>query len=203
MDNTPTPLRFWHGGQRWTGTPELRPSRAKSYECGPGIYLTTRLATARKYAKGAGQTVLMELSPDITLLEDTSLSLDELLEGLAQLPRVRGRKDIEQRLRENAQRHPDGQLPAIYLLNLCVNNDALGGDTGPALARWFTSKGIDASLNSKSNEDWLVVFNPAKIQKASVLKGEAPWDIGDLPLFKEQVASAPSTSPAPRKPRMG
>ena len=119
------------------------------------------------------------------------------------MPRVRGRKDIEQRLRENAQRHPDGQLPAIYLLNLCVNNDALGGDTGPALARWFTSKGIDASLNSKSNEDWLVVFNPAKIQKASVLKGEAPWDIGDLPLFKEQVASAPSSSPAPRKPRMG
>ena len=202
MDNTPDTLRFWHGGQRWTGSPELRPSRSKSYECGPGIYLTTRLATARKYAKGAGQTVLMELSPDVTLLEDTTLTLDELLEGLAQLPRVRGRKDIEARLRENAARHPDGQLPAIYLLNLCVNNEALGGDTGPALARWMTGKGIDASLNSKSNEDWLVVFNPAKIQKATVLKGDAPWDIGDLPLFKEQVASL-GESPKPRKPRFG
>lgn len=184
-------LKFWHGAQRWEGRAELRPSRPKSYECGPGLYLTNDLSTARNYAKGSGQTVLIELAADVVLLEDRTLSLAEMLAGLDSLPRVRGRKDIVAGLTQAAERHPNGQLPACYLLNWCVNNDSLGGDSGPALARFFVSKGIDASLYSRpGTEDWVIVFNMDKIKRATVLKANAAWEVGDFPRLRDQVEAA-------------
>ena len=200
-DTTPG-FRFWHGAQRWTGTPELRPSRPQSYHCGPGLYLTTHVDTARKYAKGGGQMVLVEVAPEATVLEDSWLPLADLLQGLASLPRVKGRKAIEQDLRQSAQRFPDGQMPAEFLMNLCVNQDALGGETGPALARWYASKGIDVSLYSRSRgEDWVVVFNPTKIRQARVCRGNEPWEIGDFPMWRAQHAAVSPPEPPPRRPR--
>ncbi len=214
MSPTENTLKFWHGAQRWEGRAELRPSRPKSYECGPGLYLTNEVNTARKYAKGAGQTVLIELDPSVCLLEDAHLTLSEMLEGLASLPRVKGRKEIQEGLTRAAVRHPDGQLPACYLLNWCVNNDALGGDSGPALARFFVSKGIDASLYSRpGDEDWVVVFNVDKVRKATVFKANAAWELGSFPPLRAQRAAleapvvaepAPSEflAPAPKRPKM-
>jgi len=203
-------LKFWHGAQRWEGRAELRPSRAKSYECGPGLYLTNELSTARGYAKGAGQTVLIELDPQVVLLEERTLSLDEMLEGLASLPRVRGRKEIADGLRQAAERHPSGQMPACYLLNWCVNNDALGGESGPALARFLVSKGIDASVYSRpGDEDWVVVFNMEKVRRCTVLKANAAWELGDFSTLRAQrsalqlaaptAESEGASAPAPRR----
>lgn len=183
-----TTLKFWHGAQRWEGRAELRPSRAKSYECGPGLYLTTSVNTARSYSKGAGRTVLIELAPDVVLLEDRTLTLAEMLEGLDSLPRVRGRKEIVAGLQRAAERHPNGQLPACYLLNWCVNTESLSGDSGPALARFLVSKGIDASVYSRPGaEDWVIVFNTQKVQKATVMTANAAWEQGDFPRLRDQV----------------
>ncbi len=194
--DTPT-LKFWHGAQRWSGRAELRPSRPKCYECGPGLYLSNRHATARKYAKGGGQTVLVELSPDVVRLEDCRLTLEEMLEGLASLPRVKGRKHIEEGLRKSSQRHGGGPMPAEYLMNYCVNYESLGGESGPALARWYASKGIDLSVYSRpGGEDWVVVFNPAKVVRAQVLKADAAWEQGDFPGFETQRESLVSSNPA-------
>lgn len=193
--DTPT-LKFWHGAQRWSGRAELRPSRPRCYECGPGIYLSNHQSTARKYAKGGGQTVLVELSPDVVVLEDSRLTLDEMLEGLAGLPRVRARKDIEKGLRKSALRHPDGLMPAEYLMNYCVNYESLGGESGPALARWYASKGIDVSVYSRpGDEDWVVVFNPDKVVSAQVFKADAAWEMGDFE--KLSVQRKILTKPAP------
>lgn len=198
-------LRFWHGAQRWSGRAELRPSRPKCYECGPGIYLSNRQSTARKYAKGGGQTVLVELSPDVVVLEDIRLTLDEMLEGLASLPRVRGRKDIEAGLQKSALRHPDGLMPAEYLMNYCVNYESLGGESGPALARWYVSKGIDVSVYTRpGDEDWVVVFNPDKVVSAQVLKADAAWEVGDfekLSVQRDRLAKSAPVMPRPSFPR--
>lgn len=204
----PKPLQFWHGAQRWTGQPELRPCRPKSYECGPGLYLTNRYATARKYAKGGGQTVLVTLEPDVTLLEDVRLPLTTLLEGLAELPRVRGRQEIRRRLEEAAayQKQPD--LPASYLLNNCINTESLGGDTGPVLARWFVAQGIDVSRYDRpGDEDWLVVFNMDKIARARPMKADDAYALGDFPTLPQQrlvVSPVEETAVAslPRAPRI-
>lgn len=197
--DTPT-LKFWHGAQRWSGHPELRPSRPKCYECGPGFYLSNHQSTARKYARGGGQTVLVEIAPDVVILEESWLSLADQLQGLNSLPRVRGRKEIEAGLRKSAQRHPDGLMPAEYLMNYCVNYESLGGESGPALARWYTSKGIDLSVYSRpGGEDWVVVFNPAKVIFTQVLKADAAWEQGDFKGFatqREGLVSSPSPQPS-------
>lgn len=213
MTSSEPTLKFWHGAQRWDGRAELRPSRPKSYECGPGLYLTNHVNTARSYSKGAGQTVLIELAPDVVLLEDRTLSLAEMLEGLDQLPRVRGRKEIVAGLKKASERHPDGRMPACYLLNWCVNTDSLGGDSGPSLARFLVSKGIDASLYARpGTEDWVIVFNMDKVRRATVFKADAAWEQGDFPRLRAQVEAlrepAPATletaaaAPAPRRLKM-
>lgn len=191
MDLSPDTLKFWHGGRRFEGHPDLRPSRKGHYECGPGFYLSNRLATARKYAKGGGQTVLVELAPDVGVLEQSCLPLDDQLDGLASLPRVRARKDIEQGLRQSALRMGGKPMPAEFLLNYCVNHEALGGDTGPALARWYASRGIDVSVHNPGTgqENWIVVFNPGKVVRARVVKAGPAWEVGDFPTLADQIRS--------------
>lgn len=202
-----TALCFWHGSQRWSGTPQLQPARPKCYEHGPGLYLTTALPTARKYARGAGKAVLVEVDPNLTFLEDAKLTLAQQLEGLAQLPRVRHRKAVEAGLCESAARHPVGNpIPAIYLLNYLVNYDALGGEAGPALARWFVAQGIDASRAKEGREEsWVVLFNLDKIRRAQPLPAAqadaidsfSPLELQRLQL-QGQAAPAPSVRLRPR-----
>lgn len=183
-------LNFWHGARRWENPPTLRPSRSGRYECGPGVYLSNHLSTARKYSKGGGQAVLVCLSPDINLLEESFLTLQEQLDGLSVLPRVKSKKNIIDDLNQAATRHHQKPMPASYLLNLCVNYESLSGKSGVALANWYASKNIDASLVSQSNdENWIVVFNPEKIISAKVYNSSDAWDIGDFPTLAEQKSS--------------
>lgn len=163
-------VKFWHGSQKWSGSPVVQPSRKGCYECGPGLYLTTHRTTAAKYSRGAGSLVMVEIDPGVRLLQDATFTRAQMQEALDSLPRLRNRKKIEADLDECLTRHPDGQLMAIYLVNLCVNHEALSGENGPALARWLTQNGVDASLEGKSGkEDWLIVFNPKVIIGSSKL----------------------------------
>ena len=190
--NSPTlpHTSWWHGSQKWDGHPEIKPSRKGCYECGPGLYLTNRRQTALKYSKGAGSLVHVGLDPNITLLQDVCFTRAQMQDALDSIPRLRRRAAIEADLDRSARRHPDDQLPAIYLVNLCVNHEALSGDAGPALARWLTAHGVDASLEGKSGkEEWLIVFNPKALvysQKLTAKEADAlPYDFDT---FDEQRA---------------
>lgn len=208
-DSTPV-LKFWHGSQRWDGHPQVGPSKKGRYEAGPGIYLTTHRNRAAGYAKGAGSLVYVEASIELRLLEDARLTRQQMAEALAALPRLRNRKKIEADLDECAERHPDGRLFASYLVNLIVNHEALTGGAGPALARWLTEHGIDASRQSQSgNEDWLVVFNPDVLKtfkKLTAAQADAmgldAWDWGSMEEQRAALAPSPAVaSPSPRSRR--
>lgn len=182
-------LQFWHGSQRWTGHPKLNPSRPGCYECGPGLYLTTGVKTARKYSSGSGKTMLIEVGADIKLLEDSYLSAQEMREAVDSLPRVKNRQELMADLEDCFKRYPSDKVPAACLVNLCVNNESIGGKSGPALARWLSEKGIDASLTSAyGQEQWLIVFNLEKIKKFRAVTSSEAWDIGDQPFYKDQLA---------------
>ena len=208
---TSTPIKCWHGSQRWSGSPQVQPARKGCYECGPGLYLTTRRTTAAKYAKGAGSLVMIDLDPGLRLLEDTTFTRAQMQEALDSLPRLRRRKQIEEDLDRAVERHPNGQLMACYLVNLCVNHEALAGDNGPALARWLTDNGVDASLESKSGtEEWLIVFNPKIILKSRKLTAaeadKLDWELDKVSDQVKAHRASLNTAPpaaAPSRPRMG
>ncbi len=66
-----------------------------------------------------------------------------------------------------------------------MNYDATAGANGPALAAFLAARGIDAALvDANSREDWVVVFNPAKI--ISVAPSPARGFAGphELPLLR-------------------
>lgn len=154
---------------------------------------------------------MVELDPGLKLLDDVSFTRAQMQEALDSLPRLRRRKQIEEDLDRATERHPNGQLMACYLVNLCVNHEALAGDNGPALARWLTDNGVDASLESKSGaEEWLVVFNPRVILKSRKLTAaeadKLEWELDKVSdqikayrtSFEAQIAPV-----SPSRPRVG
>lgn len=179
-------LQLWHGGARWIGGPEVQAPRPGRYECGPGIYLSTEYSDAYKYARGGKVTTLVDLAPELRLLEKTRLPLADVLEFAQNLPRLRKRAEILSDLKANVARRQalDPELiDASVLVNLCVNYEALSGATGLALARWLVDQGIDASWHSPGGDRyWLVVFNPKVIKAFKVVRAaDVSLDMRSLP----------------------
>lgn len=157
----PAPLIFYHGAQRWEGPPQIVAHRKGHAEHGPGIYLTTSWTTASKYAKGGGSVYRVEVSPLVRWLEDADLPLQETVDWVKALPRLRGKSDIMASLQRIASRV--GKLPAEVLVNNFVNADAASGEHGPALADYLVRHGVDASHVRHGAEDWVVIFNPQTV----------------------------------------
>lgn len=179
-------FQYWHGGKRWDGKPEVQAPRQGRYECGPGIYLTNRYLTAKKYAAGGKVTTLITLANNVRWLQDAKLPLKELFDFLDTVPRLKGRArvkaDFEQRCVRREMLMTD-LCPVEYLVNILINTESLAGQVGLALVDWLTSKGVDASLHgAHGQEQWVIVFNPAVIVKHEVVSGsKVSLDSYELP----------------------
>ena len=176
----------WHGGSRWKGKPEVQAPRKGRYECGPGIYLSTRYLTARKYAKGSNVTTLVTLADGVRWLQHAKLPLRELVAFLEEAPRLKGRHVLKEDFLLRAVRRDlsmDDLCPVENLVNVLINTESLAGKVGLYLAEWLVSKGIDASLyNAFGQDQWVIVFNPAVIVKHTVVSAtNAPLDLYELP----------------------
>jgi hypothetical protein len=180
------PLVVYTGTQVWEGRPEIRKSRKGRAEHGPGLYFTTRLQTARKYAKGRGPVLRVEISPDLTWLEDAIVPTELLLRWVAAQRGLRHKKEIISDISNNATRtaariSTPSELNsyAEVLVNLMVNYDVLTGSHGPALAEFLVAMGISAShVRMSGNEEWVVLFDPTKVLS---WRRVGPDDAEDLP----------------------
>lgn len=160
-----TPIEVYTGTQVWTGRPTIRPAKKGRVEHGPGLYFTTSLATALKYAKGRGTVLRVEIDPDFTWLEDAIAPIGTLVDWVQSRRGLRRKREIESDLLERAGR---GLAPGMgrvsALVNLMVNYEAITGDHGPALAQFLADLGIGAShVNRSGGEEWIVVFDPTKV----------------------------------------
>ena len=60
-------------------------------------------------------------------------------------------------------------MPTRVLNNLIVNYEAGSGDNGIKVNQFLVDHGVDAEVQSKSNEDWLVVFNTSIIKDHEIV----------------------------------
>lgn len=185
MSSSVSNIRLYHGARSWDGPPEVQRGRAKRTEHGPGIYLTTSLATAKKYAKGGGRVKLVTISSGLRLLDDAKIKASEAIDFVRTQLRKK-RKEIIEDIERHAGRIGKDTISLAVIVTLAVNHDALVGDASPALARFLVSRGVDATVVTQSSptggdEDWLVLFNPEKIVSIEEIGKNEPWD---LPLVR-------------------
>lgn len=177
----PNRIVMWHGSRAWTGTPEVRGHKAGRAERGAGIYATTHLETAQKYAKGGGAVRKLVFTPSL-LLERAALSLNDTISFVQEIVPRGMREDFIERLTDAASRHnlegrklvgSDGpHFMADSLVALFVNSDISHGKKGVALTEFLVSQGIDGSFMRESgNEYWAVIFNPLCIESHDIARG--------------------------------
>jgi hypothetical protein len=174
------PIVVYTGTQVWEGRPYIKDSRKGHSEHGPGLYFTTRLQTARKYAKGRGTVLRVEVDPKFLWLEDTQVPVETLVNWVTSRRGLRKKKEI---IDDIVVRGGGGLAPgmrrATILVNLMVNYDAITGTHGPALAEFLAALGIGAShLRMSGGEEWIVLFDPSKVTS---WRRVAPDDAEDLP----------------------
>jgi len=154
-------FQMYHGGSRWSTSPEIRPSKVGRYEGGPGIYLTNNYETARKYAKGGNVVQLVDIRSAFTDLNSVRVTLSELISFVNNIQGMKKKKEIISDLNRVSARTQKLDIPLEVLNNLIVNWEAGSGSVGVQVAEYFVSKGVDATIQDQSGDEfWLVVFNP-------------------------------------------
>ena len=188
--STPNEFTLYHGSHNWSGPPTHGPGTKKTREHGPGLYLTTSYDTARRYAKGGGTVLVFALSTEIGWMRNAMLPLADATAFITGLPRLRRRADLLADLVRVAGRFDGTRVPASSLVNLMVNYEVLTGAISPATAGFLAGRGIDADLvNPSAKEDWVVLFNLAKIRSVTpatpaMVERSGAWD---LPLLRSRI----------------
>jgi len=183
-------VRFYHGGSSLFNTePKIMDTKKGRYEYGPGIYLTTSYDTARKYAKGNKVVHLVEIKANkIVLPIDIKIELTDTIELISKKISMSSKnreKMISDLKRSFEQRQ---YLTANTVISLLVNNEVLKGSAGPKVSEWLSHMGVTADFNQMSNEEWLIVFNPAIISSSSIVPVKQVGSIEfpyDLPLVSK------------------
>ena len=175
-------ITVYTGAPAWHGDPYIKPSKRGRAEHGPGLYFTTHLATARKYAGGQRTVLQVELDPSIGWLEDAIVPMERLIQWVETRPRLRKKAEIVGDLVERGGRGlSPGLARPVTLVNLMVNYDVLSGDQGPALAAFLTELGIHAShVRMSGTEEWVVLFDPAKIRNWRRIGPDALWELAPV-----------------------
>lgn len=195
-------LLTWHGGHKWEGSPEIRPSKKGQYECGPGIYSTTNLNTASRYSKGGGRIIQFTIDPDITWLEDVKIPFDEAMTFVKKSDHIGKRRILHDDLQRSYELRDhirfEGMLPLSILVNLAVNNNCLSGKASPELAEFLTAKGAQASLHRSGDEDWVIIFDPKAITNYDIKSSkDIDWREDRLPSISTQLEALRVITPRP------
>jgi len=158
-------VKFYHGGTAWKfNKPIVMPTKKGRWECGPGIYMSTSYNRAKDYAGGNKIVQLIEIDANkITLPNEVKVELNDVMNLISSI-RIKNRQQLTQDLKN---RFKKGHDRADTVINLLVNNEALSGDGGPIVAKWLSDHGITADFNRFYSEEWLIVFDPSIIIKAT------------------------------------
>ena len=164
-ESSPRIIKFYHGGAAWSyEKPRVMSTKKGRCEGGPGIYMTTSYSRAKSYAGGNKIVQLIEIDANkITLPNKVKVELKDVMNLISSI-RIKNRKSLTQDLENTFKK---GYDTADIVINLLVNNDSLSGDSGPIVAKWLSAHGVTADFNRFPSEEWLIVFDPSIIVKAT------------------------------------
>jgi hypothetical protein len=187
--------RFWHGGPVNKAPDQVRASPIGTHEYGQGIYLTSALSTALKYARGGALwEVEFRLPERGQWLQDRRLSRNDCLSFLKSRSRLRNRAAVIKDVL-NWTSTESGDIPAQWFVNSCVDHKALGGEHGPALAKWLVDLGIKASLlEQPGGEQWVILFDAALVCSA-VKRSRSERALSDWKLLEPSGPAASRSTP--------
>jgi len=158
-------IKLYHGGSLWgCEGPTIFPSKKGRYECGIGIYLTTKYDTARNYAKGGKVVLAVYIDSNFTRLNQVKLPVESIVSFVKSVSKMRKKQEIINDLLKFSQRVP-GPIPLSVLNNLVVNHEAGTGEVGVLVNRFLVQNGVDLDIQNQSGEDWVVIFNTSIIKK--------------------------------------
>lgn len=178
-------FQMYHGGNKWFGQPEIRASKKGQYEGGIGLYFTTNYETARTYAKGGKVVTKVHIDKQFKNIDNVDISVNDIIDFLMSLPRLKNKKEIIDRINAYSERLKSTNISASTLNNLIVNYEAGSGDNGVKVNQFLVHHGVDAEIQSKSNEDWLVVFNTSIIKDHEIVNvKKLSVDDYNLPLIR-------------------
>lgn len=176
-------IQMYHGGNRWSSTPEIRPTKGR-YEGGPGIYFTNNYETTKKYAKGSNVVQLVNIDSNFKDLSNVRVNINDIFSFIDSTSGMKKKKEIKADLQRNSERTGKSDIPLTVLNNLIVNWEAGSGDVGREVANFFVKNGADALVDEQSGgEQWLIIFNPKIIKNYEVVKN-VPVENYMLPRIK-------------------
>ncbi len=168
---------MWHGGRSLhTDYNEMRSNPRGRWEHGPGIYLTNRLETARKYAKGGGKIykVLCRIGTDIS---DVTITLNDAMPFVDRYVVKRKRAQFIEDLERSESRH-SGRIPIETVVNLSLNDNAISSPDTMALRKFLIQHGVDYirvnGYGGRGSENLVVIVNPDIIERVTIM---TPKDI--------------------------
>ena len=150
-------LTLWHGGNLDLGQDTIQHKKGR-WEAGPGLYLTTHYATAKKYSKGSRKLYQVTIRKG-TDIRDVGIDPDTAKEFVNKSVIKSKRPDILQRVDKHTK---NGKLAADTMNNIMINEDALKASTTNAFRMFLVENGVDYSIQDNMygwHERVVVIFN--------------------------------------------
>ena len=176
----PNTMNFWHGGNL-NDYNDVIAQKTGRYEFGPGLYITTHLGTAEKYAKGSRKLYLITVEKGHDINE--ALISEENVKQFTVLYIISSKKkEFWDRLQKYIK---DGMVRARNFNVIILNEKAIKPANTKFLRNFYIDNGIDYEMVDNTfgwGEKMMVLYNMKKIVNIIQVKPEDRSSIQDLPI---------------------
>ena len=176
----PNTMSFYHGGNL-TFDPDESFAHAKGrFEFGPGLYCTTHLDTARKYAKGSRKLYLITIQKRNDV-QDIRIGIDNILEFIKWYVIAKKKREVLDAIKDRIK---DDMVDADIFLNIIINYDAIKPSNTNNLRRFIVNNSVDYCLVSNPfgwGEMMIVLFNMKLIVQKKVITPKDKVEYYELP----------------------
>lgn len=154
-------MKFYHGGNLDLNV-EYVPNKKGRYEYGVGLYLTTHLETAMKYAKGSRKLYEVKIKKG-TKINDVNIPIESVIEFIKSNVIKSKQKEIVNRISKYID---NGKVNANRINVIILNEDGIKPNNMNSLREFLINNGVDYAIEYNTfgwGETMVILFNMKKI----------------------------------------